>query len=176
MSERTKTERNELAQLVRRREKVAKADAERVGAERLATFEAQVATDYHLNDDAVWSEAFRAVRDVAIEADQRVAERCRELGIDERFRPHIGAPSWYDRGEHAARRRIAELRKVAQTRVAADVKAAKAEIERLSVEVQTELIAGGLESAAAKAFLESMPTAESLMPALTVLEIEEATG
>ena len=35
----TKTERNDLAQLVRRREKLAKADADRVAAERLADFE-----------------------------------------------------------------------------------------------------------------------------------------
>lgn len=51
-----------------------------------------------------------------------------------------------------------------------------AEIERSSLEVQTELVAGGLRSAEARAFLAAMPSAEALLPALTVAEIEGAAA
>jgi len=40
------------------------------------------------------------------------------------------------------------------------------------VEIQTRLLADSLESADAKAFLETMPTAEQLMPAITVEEMQ----
>ena len=64
---------------------------------------------------------------------------------------------------------------VAKTRIDADAKAAKVAIERSSVEIQTELVAGGLESEAARTFLASMPTAEALMAAApSVAEIEAA--
>jgi len=171
----TKAEREELAKLVRRREKLAKAAASQRAAEMMADFESQVATDYHLNDQAVWEEAHAAVAAVVDQANERIAERCRELGIPDRFAPSIAA-GWFSRGEHAARSRVEELRKVARTRFAALEKAAKTEIERHSVDVQTELVAGGLQSAEARAFLESMPTAEALMPAPSVREIEAAAG
>jgi hypothetical protein len=83
---------------------------------------------------------------------------------------------WMRRGENYSAARRAELRKVAKTRIVAEIKAAKTTIERSSVEVQTELIAGGLESEEAKAFLESMPTAEALMPSLSMAEIEAETS
>ena len=53
---------------------------------------------------------------------------------------------------------------------------AKLEVERQSVAIQTELVAGGLRSDEARAFLEAMPTADALVGAApSVLEIEEAT-
>jgi hypothetical protein len=60
--------------------------------------------------------------------------------------------------------------------VAAEAKAAKVQIERASVDVQTQLVAGGLQSNEAREFLAAMPTAEALMPAVTVAEIEQAAG
>jgi hypothetical protein len=42
----------------------------------------------------------------------------------------------------------------------------------MSLEVQTKLIESGLRSSEAKVFLDSMPTAEQLMPALELREIE----
>lgn len=169
----TKAERDDLAKLVRRREKIAKADADRLAAEMLAEFELQVATDYRINDDDVWAQAHAAAEEAIAAADAAVAARCQELGIPQRFRPSIDV-YWYSRGEHAAKDRVAELRRVAKSRLDANAKAAKVEIERHSVDIQTQLVARGLESAEAREFLASMPSAEQLMPALTVLEIETA--
>jgi hypothetical protein len=50
----TKGERDELAKLVRRREKLAKADTGRVAADRLADFAQQLASIYKPADDPVW--------------------------------------------------------------------------------------------------------------------------
>jgi len=170
----TKSELAELTRLVRLRERVAKSQASARAAELLAEFEAQVATDYHLNDEQIWEEAYAVVEAAVKEGNARVLERCRELGIQDRFAPSMGS-GWSRRGEHASKERVAELRKVAKSRIDALEKAARLEIERRSVEAQTVLIAGGLESDEARAFLESLPTADELMPPLTVAEIEAVT-
>jgi hypothetical protein len=67
------------------------------------------------------------------------------------------------------RDRRMELIKVARAEVAARVKAGKVEIERWSVERQTKLVEGTLESEDAKAFLETLPSAESLLPSTAEL-------
>ena len=82
-------------------------------------------------------------------------------------------------GENADSSRRTELRRVAQTRVKADVKAAKVAIETASATIQEQLLVGGLRSDEAKALLETIPSVESLMPPLPtaeIIEIEEANG
>jgi hypothetical protein len=59
-----------------------------------------------------------------------------------------------------------------QRSIEAIEKAARAEIDRSSVSVQTELVVEGLTSDAAKTFIERMPTAEALMPSLELGNIE----
>ncbi len=67
----------------------------------------------------------------------------------------------------------ANLRREAKAQIAAIEAAAKTEIQRISVESQTELISDGLTSEAAQAFLQQMPSAETLMP---VLELNQVQG
>jgi len=165
-------ERTDLAALVRRREKVAKTATKQRAAELLADVEEQLAATYK-RDAEHWAEVTAAAEQAVAAADAAVARKCRELGIAAEFRPSLHL-SWYGRGENGSRDRRAELRRVAATRVAAMEQAARAEIERRSVDVQTKLLAGGLESGAAQAFLESMPTADQLMPALAVADLEAA--
>jgi hypothetical protein len=169
----TRRDREDLAKVVRRREKLTKADADRVAAERLAEFESRVAAIYKPSDDPVWNELYTSAHTAVTDAQTRLAERCRELGIPEDWAPELNL-GWWGHGENAAAQRRAELRRVAKTRIDADAKAAKVEIEKRSLAVQEELIAGGLESGEAKAFLETMPTATQLMPSVSVAEIEAA--
>jgi hypothetical protein len=170
----TRREREDLAKVVRLRERVAKSDTQRVAAERRADFEAQLAEQYDPMDEA-WNEAHEAAQQAVGDLNARIAEQCEQKGIPKRYAPsaHMG---WSSRGENYSAERRAELRQVASTRIAADQKAAKTEIERASAQVQTQLIAGGLDSAEARAFLESMPTAEALMPVLTIAEIKVAAS
>jgi hypothetical protein len=92
--------------------------------------------------------------------------------VPESFRPGLYL-QWYDRGENAAAERRAELRKLAQRKVAAAASAAVTAIEARGAEVLTALIAGGLQSAEARAFLATIPTAAQLMPPLALGELEE---
>lgn len=166
----TARERDDLAALVRRRERVAKTATKQRAAELMADVEQQLAAVYE-RDDKRWSEVNVVAKEAVAAADAEIAKRCRELGIPEEFRPGLTL-GWYGRGQNATAARRTELRRVAATRIAAMEQAARAEIERRSVEVQTVLLAGGLESGAAQAFLESMPMPDQLMPALVVDELE----
>ena len=121
------------------------------------------------------SGAYEAVAAIEQEAGARIAERCRELDIPPEFAPglHVG---WYGRGENAAARRRAELRKVAQTRLEAEGRKAKLAVESASLDMLTTLAAGALASVEAQKFLESMPTPEALMPALELRELESGSA
>lgn len=170
----TRSERKELADVVRRRAAVAKTAAKQRAAELEADFEKQLATEYD-PQDAAWRDVYEAGKQAVEDLNARIADECERAGIPAGFAPSAHM-SFFRRGENYSAERRAELRKVAKTRIVALEAAAKTEIERQSVELQTQLIAGGLDSADAKAFLESMPKAEALMPSLAVAELEAVTG
>jgi hypothetical protein len=163
-------ERERLLKAARLREKVAKNAAAERSAQLIANFEQQLASVYSFDQQEVWAKAAQAAKAAVDAADLAIAKECERLGIPERFRPSL-ACHWHSRGENASKERRAELRKVAQTRIAAIEKQARTEIERISSEVQIELLAHGL-SPTAQALLEQMPKVDQLMPALQVEEVE----
>jgi hypothetical protein len=67
--------------------------------------------------------------------------------------------------------RKAELRRMAQTRIAAIEAKAVVEIEVSCLDAQTKLAVAGCSSGEAKVFLESLPLVEALMPRLSYDEI-----
>src|SRR5262249_51450520 len=156
-----KWEAQELCKLIRARIKVAQRAAESRSAELRADFEAKLAAEYIPEDDPVWAELYAEGDKAIAEADARIAERCRERGIPEAFRAKMILGGRV-RGENVYKDRRAELRRVANAAIAALEAKAKAEIERQAVEYQTALRAGRLDSAAARASLDSMPTPEVL--------------
>jgi hypothetical protein len=113
-----------------------------------------------------------AADEVVESARRQIADRSRELGIPAAFRPDIYL-GWHGRGENASRDRRAELRKVAYTKIDDLEKQAKLTIDRQTVETQTRLLAEGLTSEDAHHWLESMPTAEQLMPPVSMAEIRK---
>ena len=168
----TQQERDKLAGLVRRRAKLAKREAERLAAERLAEFERALAAEYRVDDESVWGEAALAAYSAVNEANERVLARCRELGIRDEFAPDIASKWWAFGGRSSAQARIKELRKLAKRRIDADLRAAKVEIEHRSLDIQTDLIARGLTSDEARRFLDRMPLVSELLAPLSVAEIE----
>jgi hypothetical protein len=167
-----KAEREELARLVRLRMKVAKTAVIQRQKELLEDVEAKLSAEYK-RDHSLWSDITRQAESEVQAFDARIAQMCHDMGVPEEFRPGLGL-SWYRRGENASAERRAELRKLAQAKIAALTAAANAAIEARAAEVMTELLAGGLESAEARAFLESLPTAEVLMLPLSLGELEDA--
>jgi hypothetical protein len=93
------------------------------------------------------------------------------MGIPAEFAPSLNL-NWYGRGQNSVRERQSELRRAAKSRVEALEKEAITRIERLSLEAQTEVVANGLESDAAKTFLNAMPALAELMPPVPVEEIQ----
>ncbi len=166
----TKAERTDLSRLIRRREALMKRMADERGKVLLAEFERQCATIHSWDDDVTWKAAHAAADEAVREAEAQVTRRCRDLGIPPEFAPSLRL-EWYGRGENAAKERRSELRRVAEAQIDARVAHAKVAIEQQSVQLQTEIVAGGLASATAKAFLERMPTVEAMLPPLTVPEI-----
>lgn len=167
----TKAERHDLTQLIKKRERVMKSQAQERSAALLAEFDAQSAKIHSYDDDAVWAEATRAAEVAIAEANTKVAERCRELGIPVEFAPRLGF-YWEGRGHNAAASRRQELRQAAKSRIEAIEKEAATKIERMSLEAQTQVIARGLESDAAKTFLNTMPSLDALMPPVAIGEIQ----
>jgi hypothetical protein len=170
----TKGEREDLQRLVRQREKVLKSAAKQRSRELLANFENQMGQQYSFDQDEVWAEAVRMAKGEVGKANARIADRCAQLGIPQRFAPSL-KDVWFDRGENMLKERRAELRKMAQTRIAAIEQAAIVKIEMSCLEAQTSLALAGLTSDAARQFIEQLPSPEKLMPALSFAEVADET-
>jgi len=160
----TSRERSDLAALIRRRERVAKTEMNAVKAERLAQFEAQLATTWSAQDEQ-FRDLTEFAQQIVAQANAQIQARCVEMGVPERFRPSLGLV-WNERGETSLKERRAELRRVAQTRADADHKAALEHIESKSVDTQEALLRDGLTTEAAQKFLEAMPRPHDLLPPL----------
>lgn len=173
MTERmTKGEREDLVRLIKQREKVAKTVAEQRTAAMLAEFERQVSAVHAFDNNEVWSAAMAAATDACKKANEEIAAEAARLGIPEEFRPQV-AFTWVRRGENEFAERRTELRRLAKAEAEAMEKHARAQIESQSVSAQTEVIAHGLSSEAAIAFLNSMPAIEAMMPAIDMEAIQQ---
>jgi len=168
----TRGERGELLSLIKKRERVMRATATERSAALLAEYDQQSAKIYHWDEDETWAKA-RAAGEAAIEkANEQITARYLKLGIPAEFAPSLQL-YWSGRGQNQVTQRRAELRRAAKSKIEALETQALAHIEKLSLQAQTEIIAHGLESAAAKAFLDAMPAIEKLMPRLEANEIEQ---
>jgi hypothetical protein len=167
----TKGERDQLLQLIKKRERVMKTKAQERSAALMAEFDAQSAKVHHWDEDATWRRVMAEAEKAVEGAKVVIAVRCKELGIPVEFAPSLTL-YWHGRGQNAVSERRAELRRAAKSKVEAIEKEALSKIEVLSLDAQTEIVAHGLESDAARAFLEKMPAVEALMPSFDVSEIQ----
>jgi hypothetical protein len=171
MTTMTKAERSELSKVARMNATVAKKDLEARGAEQLAEIEQQLARKYRADHEAIVDLTAKA-QGMVDECNKELAARCRQLKVPESFAPEFSL-GFYGRGENADRERRAELRKAAQAAVNANVASGKVKIDRQVASICTELVAEGLTTEKAKAFLESMPSIDELMPVLSLPELEQ---
>ena len=170
----TKADRGNLERLARKRAKLATSMiGERVKVLR-ADVEDQLSAEYEF-DDAVWADITRQARVEVARADAQVASICSAMGVPAHLRPSLNL-GWMGRGENALAGRRAELRKLAHARIDAGAETAKVAIQQSLLEVETELIRDGLESAQAVKFIESMPSANELLSPVRVGELEEAAS
>lgn len=166
----TKSERDELAKVARMQAKVAKADIEQRQRDLLADVEGQLAAQYSAQHEA-WEELVAEAKLAVDAVDAEIARRAAEMGVPEQFRPSIGL-DYYSRGGNGMASRRAELRKVAQTRLEADARKAKVEVDRRTAEICIQLASGGLSSPEAREFLDAMPRVDELLPNLRMPELD----
>jgi hypothetical protein len=166
-----KGEREDLLRLVKARERVAKTAAEQRSAAMLAEFEQHVTTQHTFDSNEVWKAATDAAIEAAKKANETILAEAAKLGIPPEFRPKL-MYSWSCRGEAEYRGRREELRRLAKAEIAAMEKLAFVQIESQSVVAQTEIIAHGLNSDSALAFLNNLPAIEKMMPALDIGDIQ----
>lgn len=167
----TKGEREDLQRLIRQREKVLKSAAKQRSAELLADFENQMGSEFSFDDDATWAQAYKEAEVEVAKAQKIIAKRCRELGIPDRFAPNL-AIRWHARGyDNLIDKRKAELRLMATTRIQAIEQKAAADIELNCLRAQEQIALAGLTSEAARGFIETLPSIDTLMPALSYSEI-----
>jgi hypothetical protein len=158
--------------ILKDRAKVLRAHVEERAASLLADFEHSMATEYAWDEDEIWKKAATEAARVVAEAQEKIAERCKQLGIPARFAPGLDL-SWSGRGENAIKYRRDELRRVAEQKIEAMKKAAMFRIEKLSLDLQTQVVAMGIVSDESKLFLSSLAPIEEAMAALKFEDVEK---
>jgi len=167
----SKGERDDLVRLIKQRERVCKTAAEQRSAAMLAEFEQKVSDCHKFATNEVWKAAMEAAIEAAQKANEKIQREADKLGIPKEFQPSLHY-HWARRGENEYMQRREELRRVAKAEIDALEKVARVQIETESVRAQTEVIANGLNSEAALAFLNRLPAIDSMMPALDVTAIQ----
>jgi len=166
----SKSERDNLARLARQQGKVAKQMVAERQKALVADVEDQLAAEYR-HDEDVWADITRQAQAEVAKADKKIADICKAWGIPEEMRPSLNL-SWYKRGSSGSAERRAELRRLAFARIESAGQSAKVTIDQKVLTIETELVRDGLESAEAHAFLNSLPSAEDLLPRVDVGELD----
>jgi hypothetical protein len=166
----TAAERNELKTLVNERARLALTQVRSLAAERLVELNRQLEAQWAIEDFEI-GEMWKELRQVADDANAKIAARCNELGIHPDLRPRINA-AFYRPHIDATRR--AQLRQMAKDENEAAIKRAQHQIDTWKLQTRTELVKDGLTSGAAAAFLEELPGASELLPAITADELTRA--
>ena len=121
--------------------------------------------------ERVWAKAAAAANREVKKAQAQVAARCHEFGIPERFAPDLSV-EWHHRGYgNQIDSRKAELRRMAQTQIAALEQKAIVEIKVSCLDAQTKLATAGCASEASKPFADALPSVERLMRPLSLAAI-----
>jgi hypothetical protein len=167
----TRADRETLVKIARQRERLAKSEARERAAKLLADFEKQMDRRYSYDENEVWAEATRLAKDAVEAATAKIEAECERLGIPKDFAPSLNM-SWYGKGRNSVKEERQEMRRVATRHIESLQKAAITAIERRSVDTQEKIMVGSLTSEDARRFLEAMPSAEALMPPLSVDSVE----
>lgn len=167
----SRAETHDLSMIIKDRAKVLKAHIESQAAAQLAQFEEQISSVYKFDQDAVWQEATEKCQAVMTEANTKILEQCRKLGIPSQYAPSISM-TWHGRGQNMLEQRRNELRLAAKARIGWMKGEAAVKIEQQSLDLRTQVVAMGIVSPDAKLFLESLAPVTEAMGALDFKAIE----
>jgi len=163
----SKTERNELCKIIRQQVRVLRAEIAQRRAEMLVEIEHEIAERYR-DEDLAWAEAQRIGNAIAAEADRKVNETFRRL-IGDTFVEERIVSAWLPRQPKEHR---TALKREAERRVDAAVKAALVRLARQEADLLRGLSVDLIESEEARRFLASLPVAAELVAAPSLHELE----
>lgn len=167
----TKGERAELRSLIRQRFKVLRTEVEARKAELAVELEERITAKYAAEDKA-WQDAMFLIAEATREANRKANDVLRTLDIDA-----MDSSREYQvitfRGvqQPKAERRV--LLANGTKRIEAQVKAALLQLDGQEADLLTRLVANGLETDEARAFLGEIPTVSALVPADRLLQLEQ---
>lgn len=170
----SKAERTELRSVVRQQFKVLRSEVEQRRLELLATVDQQVAERFQEEDEA-WRGVMHVAQEAVNEANRRINDALYEAGYEVKGSSERSFIQCYGltRPTSVASSKQ-ELRHVAASRIAADVKGALLRLDRQEADLLRELAVGALDSEAARAFLANIPTVGELVPAARLNELAAA--
>lgn len=163
-------DRDALLKVARLREKALKSEADQRAAELRADLEGQLSTVFEADDER-WRRQVAELQKLADDLNKKLRAEVVAEGRPANFAPAVSV-DFYGRGENAIKKRREELRVAGQATIEAQRKAVHTWIERQHASLASEIVAGALESAAAKAFLEALPAIETLLPKVSLAQIE----
>lgn len=166
----TRAERQDLLRVARMRAKHSRTMLDARKAELLADLEEQLSARFPVNDPR-WEDVTREAEQAVAAANDRIEEVCQQVGVPLEFAPHLGL-DWYHRGQNASAQRRAELRALGSRKIDASAKAAKSEIDHVELRASEAILADGLASTDARAFLDRIPEPAQLMTPVTLEDVE----
>lgn len=173
-----KGERVELRGLIKQQFKVLAAEVQHREAELIADIDAELSTRY-ATEDREWADAEFLILEAAREANRKANDVMRGLLGDQWLtgadRVLIGVETYRLRNARSSSDKAAD-RAQAVRKVNVQVKRAQVALARQEVDLLTKLAAEGLESAEAREFLKSIPTAAELVPSVRLIELEQQFG
>lgn len=165
----TKGERTELRSIVKQQFKVLRSELEQRELEMDAEIEEEIVARFSA-DDTAWSVVQHRIHEAVMEANRQVNDALSEGGFQERGsteRMWIRSPDIRQPTEDKA-----QLRRLAHSRIVAQIKGAKLRLEREEADLLRTLAIGAIESEEARAFLSAIPTVGELVPASRLAELE----
>ena len=164
-------ERSVLLSLIRKKERAVVAAAAKRGVEHLADFDRQLRTMYAFNNDDVRKADFIKVCEVVKEAQAKIVEQARELGIPNEFAFKISIVG-DGCGPRAVEEQLAELRRMASSNIEAQLTGAATAAECWGLEAQTKVITDDLTNEDIKNLLAEVPSFEALMSPLDAVALK----
>jgi hypothetical protein len=168
----TKGERAELRSLIRQRFKVLRAEVEARKAELAVELEERIAAKF-AEEDKRWADGMFLIEEAVREANRKANDVLRTLDIDA-----LDTSREYDivmsRGiaKPSGERNV--LHRNGTKRIEAQVKTALLQLDGQEADLLTRLVANGLETDEARAFLGEIPTVSALVPTDRLLQLERS--
>lgn len=170
----SKGERTELRSIVRQQFKVLRSELEQREREMYAGVEEEIATRYAEADQG-WVALTHKIHEITLDANRQVNDALYEAG----FQTKSGTERmWFQTpGPRQPTEDRTELRRLATTKIQAQMKAAKLRLDREEADLLRNLAVGAIESDEAREFLAAIPTVGELVPVARLAELEaQITG